>query len=526
MTQYHRDQIKQNVFKKELFEESEKIYGKKLCYASHKAYKSLIASHIKPYKLCVIDNDEYSQFNINNGILLFKTLDDYFDKFLVTFDNEGNIILSHTIPEDIRKDFENYKLDEQIYNNERKRYMEIHRAMFYYKNKYNETASTRVDDYLYSLDENIRYIPSLNEIVICNDNNWKLVSKTNLRKVIYKNYKIRVPEKITNDQILHYLISNCFEERDAYDSKYLVCLNGILNLDTLNMENIKLFNSNIINCNYKTDVKIDDENIFLRLINYLTNNDLEQINTLQKLLGYSLYGKGLDKMILLKGNICLIDILFKYLKQVISGYLINYEKTNILNLNSINNIDSMDCRLLYLPDIGKNIREQNVEKLINNMYFNGTKLTSDRYSLFASSEPINLESYNKHNISSIELTKQTNKEFFYVCELTMDEKQEIFSWLIEGCKKYIEEGIDFSKYIKKSKSEKNDDNIDKWLNCRCEKSESSVVGACDLYEDYCEFYKNTPELIVTQTSFGRYLTGKLEKRKRNNGAFYIGVKLK
>lgn len=106
-----RDTKKQLEYKAQLEEESRRLYGSVRCWACHKPYKGLIASHIKPYKLCVIEGDEHSQFNVNNGLLLSKNIDDYFDKLDITFDDDGNIICSDNVQEEIREEFKNYKLD-------------------------------------------------------------------------------------------------------------------------------------------------------------------------------------------------------------------------------------------------------------------------------------------------------------------------------------------------------------------------------------------------------------------------------
>ena len=129
-----RDQQQQQIYKDKLKEESIKIYGKELCYASKKPYKGLIASHIKSYKICNLEGDTASEFDINNGLLLSSTIDDYFDKYLITFDECGKIILCETIPEEIKEEFSGFSLDKSVYNNERKEYMKIHRSIFYYKN--------------------------------------------------------------------------------------------------------------------------------------------------------------------------------------------------------------------------------------------------------------------------------------------------------------------------------------------------------------------------------------------------------
>ena len=37
------------------------------------------------------------------------------------------------VAEEIREEFNTFKLDEKIYNAERKHYMDLHRSLFYYK---------------------------------------------------------------------------------------------------------------------------------------------------------------------------------------------------------------------------------------------------------------------------------------------------------------------------------------------------------------------------------------------------------
>ena len=128
-----RDQKLHNEYKMKLKQEAIQVYGEVKCYASHKPYKGLIASHIKPYKLCVLEGDTYSEFNINNGLLLAKTIDDYFDKLLITFDENGKIICSDMVPDEIKEEFSEYQLDELIFNDERKSYMRLHRALYFIK---------------------------------------------------------------------------------------------------------------------------------------------------------------------------------------------------------------------------------------------------------------------------------------------------------------------------------------------------------------------------------------------------------
>lgn len=53
----------------------------------------LIASHIHPWR----DSNDEERLDINNGILLSPTFDALFDKYLITFENSGKIVLSDTV---------------------------------------------------------------------------------------------------------------------------------------------------------------------------------------------------------------------------------------------------------------------------------------------------------------------------------------------------------------------------------------------------------------------------------------------
>ena len=129
-----RDNIKHRIYKEELKSESKRIYGKAVCYLDKKAYKSLIASHIKPCIDCLREGREDEAYDVNNGLLLNPTLDSYFDKKDISFDGDGQILIGESVDESVRVDFEHYKLDKELLNERRKKYLEYHRALFNEKN--------------------------------------------------------------------------------------------------------------------------------------------------------------------------------------------------------------------------------------------------------------------------------------------------------------------------------------------------------------------------------------------------------
>jgi hypothetical protein len=56
----------------------------------------LIASHIKPFS----KSTSLEKYDTENGLLLIPNLDSLFDKFLISFDNDGTIIISNTLSND------------------------------------------------------------------------------------------------------------------------------------------------------------------------------------------------------------------------------------------------------------------------------------------------------------------------------------------------------------------------------------------------------------------------------------------
>lgn len=132
---YKRDGVKHRIYKEELKEESVSLYGDAVCYLDKKPYKSLIASHIKPCRDCLKQGSEEQAYDVNNGLLLSPTVDSYFDKFLITFADDGQIIVGKDVAESVKKDFEQYSLDSKILNPHRKCYLAYHRKLFERRNE-------------------------------------------------------------------------------------------------------------------------------------------------------------------------------------------------------------------------------------------------------------------------------------------------------------------------------------------------------------------------------------------------------
>lgn len=118
--------IGQHKYRKDLIELWEKCSVSKC-----KMTDILIASHIKPWN----ESSNEEKLDPYNGLLLLPNYDKLFDKHLISFDDDGRIIISPQIKK------EEYKIlgisaNDKLFNvfEENKPYLKIHREIFYSKN--------------------------------------------------------------------------------------------------------------------------------------------------------------------------------------------------------------------------------------------------------------------------------------------------------------------------------------------------------------------------------------------------------
>lgn len=90
-----KSRIGQGKFKKRLLDK----YDSKCIITGITQKKLLIASHIKPWAV----SDNHERLSVNNGLILTPTYDKLFDTGLISFRNNGAIILSRLITSDDRE---------------------------------------------------------------------------------------------------------------------------------------------------------------------------------------------------------------------------------------------------------------------------------------------------------------------------------------------------------------------------------------------------------------------------------------
>lgn len=114
------------IYKNHLKEESFYVFQDEKCMVEKLAYPVLIASHIKPF----IKSNEEEAYDPNNGILLSRNIDTLFDLGYISFEDDGKIIFSSHVKQDVKDFVSNYSLDHRFINPKRIEYLNFHRSLF------------------------------------------------------------------------------------------------------------------------------------------------------------------------------------------------------------------------------------------------------------------------------------------------------------------------------------------------------------------------------------------------------------
>jgi len=126
-----RDSYRFGVMKKAVYDESIKVYGKKISWISKQESAVYVVSHIKDSSVCLSEWDYDAAYDPNNAILLLQGDEDhYFDKKKMTINGQGNLIFSEDVKQYFIDKSHNFGLDKVILNDQRKKYLEWHNKKF------------------------------------------------------------------------------------------------------------------------------------------------------------------------------------------------------------------------------------------------------------------------------------------------------------------------------------------------------------------------------------------------------------
>ena len=96
MERLRKERIGQNIFRSALMD-----YWERSCAVTGVKNPTLLrASHIVPWARCESDKE---RLNVHNGLLLVATLDAAFDAGLISFNENGNIMISEKLSKEDQK---------------------------------------------------------------------------------------------------------------------------------------------------------------------------------------------------------------------------------------------------------------------------------------------------------------------------------------------------------------------------------------------------------------------------------------
>ncbi len=128
-----RDPYMYALYRNNLKIESKRVYNNIVCYVEKIAYKGLVASHIKPCHICLEESKINEAYDYNNGLLIQPNIDAYFDKFDISFNDDGTMLIGSNVDRDIAEKYGQYTLDKEILTPERLKYLSYHKNRFFEK---------------------------------------------------------------------------------------------------------------------------------------------------------------------------------------------------------------------------------------------------------------------------------------------------------------------------------------------------------------------------------------------------------
>lgn len=128
-----RDPYRFAIMKKAVYEESEKIYGKKICWLTKKETEGLVVSHLYASGEALRHFNFDDAYDPNNALLLAPgNPDQYIDKHKMTIDSDGSLIMSTDVMDSFKDEVlnEGYKIDQDVLNEQRMKFINKHRKVY------------------------------------------------------------------------------------------------------------------------------------------------------------------------------------------------------------------------------------------------------------------------------------------------------------------------------------------------------------------------------------------------------------
>ena len=107
------------------------------------------------------------------------------------------------------------------------------------------------------------------------------------------------------------------------------------------------------------------------------------------------------------------------------------------------------------------------------------------------------------------------------------ELPKILAWALEGCREWIEEGLEPPKRVLQATNEYKSemDVLSNFLTENVVEQEDSLLKSSLIYREYLRWAKENNEFEMSSTKFGKEISKKYEKVKKSDGIYYKGIKM-
>lgn len=364
----------------------------------------------------------------------------------------------------------------------------------------------------------------------------------------------RHAKNMGNGSTLRAMLNQAAIQRSASSNDFdsnndlLSCQNGTINLKTgeLSPHSRKDYISKISPCEFISESKPE---AFLHFLNKIFNDDIEMINYMQKVLGYFLTGWTKEQCFFIaygagaNGKSTLTDLVSKIIPEqtvtISAGALMDSKKNGTASPELAN---TKGARLVLAAESNDtdNFDEAKIKQMTGGDKIYARLLYSQGFE-FTPTFKIWLSTNHKPRIngsdngiwrrihlvpfSVIIPEQEQDRELAQKLEA---EKNAIFSWMVEGARKLLAEGLQKPAAVEEALREyrSNMDALHDFLTDWTECDAKSRVQSSVLYESYVEYCKLNVNECLTNKDFSKKVVDKGFKKIKASNYFFTGLKMK
>lgn len=326
------------------------------------------------------------------------------------------------------------------------------------------------------------------------------------------------------------------------------CESGIVNMKTGEIEEHDLD----MNMSKYAPYKITDEKPkrWLKFLDDIFEGDQEIIDYVHKVAGYSLTGSMKEQaMFILVGDGANGKSLFlEILNMVCGSYgstsnveILLEKKNNTQNLGDVARLNRIRNVVTDETKIGDKMNESAIKTMTSGigkivarfLYGNEFEFTPI-FKIFMATNHKPVIRGTDHGIWRRLKIIQFNRVFSEeeqdkdLINKLKEEMDAIFTWTVQGAKKWYKEGLREPKKMRETIKEYRTemDLIQKWVDEACDVQDGIREQAKTLFENFSNYVSINKEYQMSQTLFGRNMSKKFKKRRVGGVTFYEGVRLK